>query len=121
MSKIIKKYQLNVLYENPLLPQGIKEESTITYSGGIKRATRGVLKGLSEDEEQIMLPPIIGVSATDSAFRQRADAYWADFIVAVPFDGLELDGSYEVKENRKFPSNFEHYVLINMMLNDDNK
>lgn len=120
MSKVIRKYQLSVLYENPLLPDGIKEEATTTYSGGLKRNTRGVLKGLTEQEEEIMLPPIIGVSYNDNAFRQRADGYWADFGVSVPHNGLELDAGYTLQGDRKIPNNFEHYTLANMMLNDDN-
>ncbi len=120
MSSITKKYKIGIIYENPLVPDGIKQEATLTYSGGIKAGTRGMLKGLTETEEEYLLPPIIGCSANDNAFRERCDEYWSNFGVIVPYDGLDIDASYTVKNSKNVPTNLEHYIIANMMLNDDN-
>ena len=118
--EIVKKYKLSIVYENGLVPQGIKDESVIAYSGGLKR-TGTIVKGLTEDEEEYLLPSRIGVSYNDNTFRQRADEYWCNLDKQVTAEGLLLDGSYTLdSKNRKVPTKFEDYVLINMLLNDDN-
>lgn len=117
---IVQSYLAKVLYENQLVPDGIKEEATVVYSAGLKRSTRNVAKGLSEQEEQELLPSVIGVSINDNTFRERADEYWSNFSRIIPHEGLELDASYTIKDGKKFPRNFDQYVLVNLMLNDEN-
>lgn len=111
-------YQIGVVLENNQYPEPLQAEASINYGGGLT-LTGTVRKGLTEEEEEYILPSIIGVSYNDNVFRERADAFWNDFNVVISTKDTEIDASYTLDEkNRKIPVNVKDYMLANMMLND---
>lgn len=47
-------------------------------------------RGLSQEEERELLPEIIGISADDNDFSERARKYWAEMTIDVPQEGHQL-------------------------------
>lgn len=68
------------------------------------------LRGFADLEtEKKYLPQIIGVSANDPSFAQRAIEYWAELSIDVPIDGVKLNISTDDK-GEPFPYNLEDWV-----------
>ncbi len=57
---------------------------------------RGPLRPLTMEEELILLPQILNVEKTDLSFRTKVDAFWADFMVEIPIEGLRINASYDL-------------------------
>lgn len=49
------------------------------------------LSGLTKDEEKKYLPGLLGVSPTSQDYERAVRAFWADFFVSIPADGVVLN------------------------------
>ncbi len=72
------------------------------------------------EEEEYLLPRLIGVGYNEASFREVAEEYWANFTHPIGLEGVVLNASYTIQNGKKYPVVINDYILANMMLTDDN-
>lgn len=82
---------------NPALAARIDNEVPIEFLHNKKKIgssfkNNSILRGLTYEEEKILLPNIIGDSPTNSSWNESTKEYWANLSRNVPYgEGLELE------------------------------
>ena len=70
------------------VPADVYKDSVTKVGSEWKSGTSDVLRGLSSDEERIVLPAIIGIEPSSPNWDSKTAEYWADFSLRVPHEGL---------------------------------
>lgn len=87
------------------------------FESWTSRRPRG-RNALSRDEEQRLMPQLIGVQPTHQEWDKKLDEYWHNIGVIVPFAGLELEIglTYESENDPGTPINLSQYVIYRYCL-----
>lgn len=89
MSVIIKLNDRRVHFKN--VPDDMKSDVTKRISAQWKPNSRDITKGLSYEQELVVMPNIIGVKPNDSSWTFKVRDFWSDFSLAPDTVGKELD------------------------------
>ena len=73
------------------VPSDVYKDSVTKIGSEWKADSRDIIRGLSHEEAVVILPSIIGVEPSSANWDETVKAYWADFTVRVPEEGLELN------------------------------
>ena len=71
------------------------------------------LRGLSKEEEEVLLPKVFGTSINDPNYHEEARRYWADKRLKVPVEGVVLNITLRNKESDKIPDPVDLKDYIN--------
>jgi hypothetical protein len=112
-----------VLNEN--LPQEILNEAVNKYSPPLSSASKGILKGLTPERLNAIMPQLVGAEADSQGFLAKVDDYYADLSIDVPAEGVEIDMSITITKDASgkeipFPANPKDYVIGSVILQDRN-
>ena len=80
-------------------PQGTFDTGSVVNLGGFIR-NKDVGRGLSFEEEELYLPDVIGVQPKSDRWNSFCKEYWANFVLKVPEDGLELEAGFIYKNKQ---------------------
>lgn len=69
------------------IPNEIFSEAPLYVGGGFSRDSNDVLRGITFEEEEYLLPTIIGVSADSHQFVEKAKIFHAEIDIPVPAEG----------------------------------
>jgi len=98
-------------YHGDNLPQAVVAETTKGLSSEYKNGV--ILKGITKDEEDLLLPKILGMDKTDPRYFEKVDEFWHNLSVPVMYSkGLTLDCSTKNGE----PINPKDYILYKRAL-----
>jgi len=73
----------------------------------------------SEEEERRLMPKVVGVSNSHIEWDSKLDEYWHNFLVAIPYGGMELNVStrhINVEDRVGTPIDYFHYILYHYCL-----
>jgi len=70
------------------------------------------LRGLSSEEEEALMPTLLGIDAKDPTFHDQIRRYWLDKRLKVPSEGIVLNITLRNKESDKIPDpvNLKDYI-----------
>lgn len=123
MQTVTEEYLLKANIRHSTLPKEIIEESPLSYTPPFIDGGNGqVITGLSLDEQDLLLPNLIGTSLSSPEYRDKVRDFFADFTIYIPKDGLHLNGTYKMEEGSEMPLpvNVNDYILIRMLKEDNN-
>lgn len=115
-----RKVQLVQVPKFSLMPKGqeaasIRSEQTKKVGSEWKKGTRDIIKGLSDEEELVYLPKLIGISPTSSEWNEKVLTFWADFGIEVPYGdrGVELEVGFKEVAGKVTPISLDGYIKYN--------
>lgn len=73
------------------IPTEVYDSSFVHLGSGYDSNTSDVLRGLDFEEEKLLLPPIIGCSATSFEFNEKAKSFWSNIDIPIPIEGRRLN------------------------------
>ncbi len=84
----MSEYQFVTIKRKPQdrIPNEIFAEAPMYVGGGFSRDTNDVLRGITFEEEEYLLPSIIGVSADSHKFVEAAKLFHAEIDIPVPYE-----------------------------------
>lgn len=98
------------------LPKEISDSFKYSIGGALSSEKRGeVLKGLTFNEEQVLMPALIDAPCTDTEFRKKSTEWFKKLKVSVGIHGMKLNISLEDDEKplseNNLPKSIKDYVL----------
>lgn len=99
------------------LPFEIQRENPLAYSPGFKYGSTSVIKGITFEEQNQLLPNIIGISSNSPEFQSKVDEFYQEYTYPVPFDGVYIEMG--VQENGQ-PINSKEYIFGKLLEEDNN-
>lgn len=92
------------------------EGKAFSISSQFKKGGRQAIRGLNPELEKLILPEYIGVPSDHVDFVGKANAFWHDYSIKVPYSsGVDLDISTEKKKlgdgkEIDYPNNVQDYM-----------
>lgn len=80
------------------VPKDMQDEVIKRVGSEFRPGTRDCIRGLSPEEERVILPNIVGLNPTDQQFPARVRDYWADYSVMPTVEGIKLNIATEQRE-----------------------
>lgn len=115
-----RKVVLRTVDKFTTLPKGeqakpLRKEVVKKIGASWKKGTRDIVRGLTPQEEQRYLPRLIGVRLDSEQWNDKVLNYWADFFIAVPYEGeIELEVGFQLNSNKEVePINLDDYIKYN--------
>lgn len=82
------------------IPTEVYSSSSQKIGCGFIENTKDIMRGLSDIQEELILPKIIGVPYDHVNFIQKAQDFYCDLDVIVPIEGLRLNISTSTKKHK---------------------
>ena len=76
--------------KNTNIPQELLEEATRRI-GSAFNSSGEPIKGLTFDEEKLILPRLLGIQQSDPSYYKRSSDYFLNLGIAVPKEGVTLE------------------------------
>ncbi len=73
------------------IPNEVYSDSIQKIGCGFIEGTRDIMRGLTQRQEELILPKIIGVPAEHVNFIDKAQHFYADLDIIVPIEGTKLN------------------------------
>ena len=113
------KQKLVPLFDNTVTPKQIIEEEGFKYISAGLNSNGNIHTGLTLDEEEQLLPLVIGISFKEAGFRKAVNEHYHNLSERIELKGRDIDASYNEDENGiKHPVNISDYLLSRMLIND---
>jgi hypothetical protein len=101
------------------VPVEMQDEVIKKIGSEFRPKTRDCIRGLTPEQERVILPNIIGLQPSDQQFPMRTRDFWADFSVVPDVDGIRLNIATEKKRVKigneetelDMPVNEEDYMI----------
>ena len=119
MKHVEVKQKLVPLFENTVTPKQIIEEEGFKFISAGLNSNGNIHTGLTLDEEEQLLPLVIGISFKEAGFRKAVNEHYHNLSERIELKGRDIDASYDEDENGvKTPVNIPDYLLSRMLIND---
>lgn len=89
--------KLNTAKKSPVLAKELIPDVVKRIGSEFKKGTRDCIRGLSLEQERILLPTHLGTNSDSHDFSRKAKDFWADFSVTPTEEGLRLNIATETK------------------------
>lgn len=109
-----------------LLPKGpeartIRSEQIKKIGSQWKKGTRDIIRGLSDEEELVYMPKLLGVQTTSDNYNDVVKNYWLDFGIEVPPSdltelGVEIEVGFKefpIGSGKAVPISLDGYMKYN--------